>query len=65
MKKIRKRRGVLLEYVILICSILPLVFAVSYCVYSFGPGGGDFGPLGRSVVQLYQRIVTVISLPIP
>ncbi len=62
MKGIRKRRGVLLEYVVLMCSVLPLVFAASYCVYSLG---GDFGPLGRSVVQLYQRIVTVVSLPIP
>ena len=64
MKRKRKKRGVLLEYVILICSILPLVFIASYCVYSFG-SSGNFGPLGRSVVQLYQRIVTVISLPIP
>lgn len=65
MKRIRKRRGILLEYVLLQCSILPLVFAVSYSVYSFGWPSSDFGPLGRSVVQLYQRIVTVISLPIP
>ena len=65
MRSIRKKRGVMLEYVILLCSILPLVFAVSYSVYSFGLSSGDFGPLGRSVVQLYQRIVTVISLPVP
>ena len=66
MRSIRKKRGILLEYVILLCSILPLVFAVSYSVYSFGGwGSGGFGTLGKSVVYLYQRIVTVVSLPIP
>lgn len=65
MSCLRKKHGILLEYVILLCSILPLVFAVSYSVYSFGPLAGEFGVLGRSVVNLYQRIVTIISLPIP
>lgn len=64
MKRNRIKHGILLEYVILLCSILPLVFAVSYSVYSFG-GSGGFGTLGKSVVHLYQRIVTVISLPVP
>jgi len=63
MSYLRKKHGILLEYVILLCSILPLVFAVSYSVYSFGSGG--FGVLGKSVVNLYQRIATIISLPIP
>lgn len=65
MKHIRKKHGILLEYVILLCSILPLVFAVSYSVYSFGLISGGFGTLGKSVVYLYQRIVTIISLPVP
>lgn len=65
MRSIRKKRGILLEYVILLCSILPLVFAVSYSVYSFGWISGGFGTLGKSVVYLYQRIVTIVSLPIP
>ena len=65
MSCLRKKHGILLEYVILLCSILPLVFAVSYSVYSFGPLSGEFGALGKSVVNLYQRIVTIISLPIP
>ena len=60
MTTVRKKHGVLLEYVILLCSILPLVFAASASVYS-----GNFGPLGKSVTHLYQRIVTVISLPVP
>ena len=63
---LRKKRSILLEYVILLCSILPLVFAVSASVYSLsGFWGGSFGPLGKSIVALYQRIVTVISLPVP
>ncbi len=53
----------MLEYTILLCSILPLVFAASASVYSLS--GGSFGPIGRGIVALYQRIVTVISLPIP
>ena len=65
MKHLCKKRGILLEYVILLCSILPLVFAVSAAVYSYDLFFGGFGALGKSVVYLYQRIVTVISLPIP
>ena len=65
MKFIRKKHGILLEYVILLCSILPLVFAISYSVDSFGWISGGFGTLGKSVVYLYQRIVTIISLPVP
>ena len=65
MSYLRKKHGILLEYVILLCSILPLVFAVSYSVYSFGLLSGEVGVLGKSVVNLYQRIVTIISLPIP
>lgn len=64
-KRFRKKRGILLEYVVLLCSILPLIFAVSASVYSMGSFTGGFGALGRSVVHLYQRIVTVVSLPIP
>ena len=58
-----KKRSVLLEYTILLCSILPLIFAVSASVYSLS--GGSFGPVGKGVVALYQRIITIISLPIP
>ncbi len=63
-RKISKKHAVLLEYTLLLCSILPLVFAVSNSVYGlFGSGG--FGTIGRGIVQFYQRIVTVVSLPIP
>ena len=26
---------------------------------------GGFGTLGKGMVQLYQRIITIISLPVP
>jgi len=65
MTTLRKKHGVLLEYVLLLCSILPLVFAVSALVYSSGFLSEGFGSLGQSVVHLYQRIVTIISLPVP
>ena len=67
--RIRKKHGVLLEYVLLVCSILPLVFGASAAVYSssgIAPfSSGSFGTVGKAVVSMYQRIVTVISLPIP
>lgn len=66
MKPFRKKHGVLLEYTLLVCSILPLVFGASAAVYSYGGWLSDgFGTVGKSVVHLYQRIVTVVSLPIP
>lgn len=69
MKRIRIRRkySVLMEYTLLLCSILPLVMGVSASVYTEGNWliGGSFGPLGQEVVAFYQRVVTIISLPIP
>lgn len=62
-RQIARKRSVLLEYTLLVCSILPLVFAASASVYSLS--GGSFGPIGKGIVALYQRIVTIISLPIP
>lgn len=64
-RRIVRKRSILLEYTILICSILPLVFAASASVFSLSVGGGSFGPIGRGIVALYQRIVTVVSLPVP
>ena len=61
----RNKHAVLLEYTLLVCSILPLVFAASAAVYSNNLFSGGFGAVGKSVVYLYQRIVTVISLPVP
>lgn len=60
---ITAKRSILLEYTILLCSILPLVFVASASVYSLS--GGSFGPIGKGIVALYQRIITIISLPIP
>lgn len=63
LRQITRKRSVLLEYTLLVCSILPLVFAASASVYSLS--GGSFGPVGKGIVALYQRIVTILSLPIP
>ncbi|MBO5724739.1 MAG: hypothetical protein J6S58_07930 [Lentisphaeria bacterium] len=63
--RIRRKYSVLMEYTLLLCSILPLVMGVSASVYSYGLWGGSFGSLGKEVVAFYQRIITVISLPIP
>ena len=62
-RQITRKRSVLLEYTLLVCSILPLVFAASASVYSLS--GGSFGPVGKGIVALYQRIVTILSVPIP
>ena len=64
-RNISKKRSILLEYTILLCSILPLVFAVSASVYSLSGLSGSFGAIGRSIVAFYQRIITIVSLPIP
>ena len=61
----RNKHAVLLEYTLLVCSILPLVFAASAAVYSNNLFSGGLGAVGKSIVYLYQRIVTVISLPVP
>ena len=63
--KMAKKRGVLLEYVILLCSILPLVFASSAMIYTSSFFGGNFGSIGKEIVHYYQRIVHVISYPFP
>ncbi len=63
--RILKRRAVLLEYTLLLCSILPLVFGASAMIYSSSWLGGDFGTIGEEIVHFYQRIVTIVSLPIP
>ena len=42
-RHIVRKRSVLLEYSLLVCSILPLVFAASASVYSLS--GGSFGPM--------------------
>lgn len=62
---IKRKYSVLMEYTLLLCSILPLVMGVSMSVYEFDWLGGSFGPLGREIVAAYQRIITIISLPIP
>lgn len=63
--RILKRRAVLLEYTLLLCSILPLVFGASAMIYRSSWMGGDFGAIGEGIVHFYQRIVTIVSLPIP
>ncbi|MBS1485847.1 MAG: hypothetical protein HP060_03545 [Opitutales bacterium] len=63
--KLIKKRAVLLEYALLVCSILPLVFAASALIYKSSWLGGEFGVIGQQIVHFYQRIATIISLPIP
>ena len=61
----RRRGAVLLEYTLLLCSILPLVCCASAMIYRSSWLGGEFGEIGEGIVHLYQRIITIISLPIP
>ena len=61
----RRRGAVLLEYTLLLCSILPLVFGASAMIYRSSWLGGEFGEIGEGIVHLYKRIITIISLPIP
>lgn len=60
----KDRRGaMLLEYVILVTSLAIVVFAGTRLFYD--PLVGGFGKLGKPVLYLFQRLVTVISLPVP
>ena len=55
-----------MEYVILLGGMTMLAVTVSLSIWDFqSPWGGSFGPLAVPVVHLYQRIVTMISLPFP
>ena len=56
-----------MEYVILLMGMMVLVEGVALATWDFQSpwGGGSFGPLATPVVQLYQRIVAMISLPFP
>jgi len=58
-----KKHGVMLEYTLLVCTLLPLLFASSVLIYNIGTD--EFGEIGESIVGLYQRIIAVISLPFP
>ena len=61
------RRGtVLMEYAVLLFGMTILVESVALAIWDFqSPWGGSFGELGVPVVHLYQRIVSMISLPFP
>lgn len=57
-----------MEYVILLMGMMVLVEGVALATWDFQASswwGGSFGPLATPVVQLYQRIVAMISLPFP
>lgn len=56
----------LMEYVILLGGMMVLAVSISLSIWNFQSSwGGSFGPLAVPVVHLYQRIVTMISLPFP
>lgn len=63
--RLKRKYSVLMEYTLLLCSILPLIMGVSASIYAFDLFGGSFGPLGKEIVAFYQRVITIISLPIP
>jgi len=63
MKKLR-RGSVLMEYVVLLLGMAVLVEGVALATYDCR-GRGSFGEAVKPVVYLFQRVVTVISLPVP
>jgi hypothetical protein len=64
-----QRGDVLLEYVLITTSIiLPLVSGVDALFNPSGindSGQADFGYVGKSFLEFYQRIVCGIGLPVP
>lgn len=63
----RARRGtMLMEYAILLFGMMLLVEFVALATWNYQSSwGGSFGELGVPVVHLYQRIVSMVSLPFP
>jgi len=53
-----------MEYVLLLAGMVVFVKGVAFATYDYR-GRGSFGVAARPVVQLYQRIVSMISLPVP
>ena len=65
--KMRAHRGsILMEYVILLVMLVLIARFIVLETYDFQSSwGGSFGSIGTPVVHLYQRLVTMISLPFP
>lgn len=54
--------AVMLEYVIILLVFVCLLMAWNSSVYSTATG---FGVLGREIADMYQRVMSGISLPVP
>ena len=54
--------AVMLEYVIILLIFTCLLLAWSSSIYSTQ---GGFGSLGQEIVQMYERVMSGISLPGP
>jgi len=53
-----------MEYVLLLLGMAVLVEGVALATYDY-QGRGSFGEAAEPVVRLFQRVVTMISLPVP
>lgn len=53
-----------MEYVLLLLGMVVLVEGVALATYDY-QGRGSFGKAAEPVVRLFQRVVTMISLPVP
>lgn len=54
--------SVMMEYVIVLLVFICLLLAWTSSVYSHQNG---FGSLGQEIIDMYQRIMSGISLPVP
>ena len=54
--------AVMLEYILVLLVLSFRLLAWSSTIYSTETG---FGSLGREIVNMYQRVVSGISLPVP
>lgn len=61
-RKKEQAGAVMLEYVIILLVLSCLLLAWSSSIYS---AETDFGVLGQEIIQMYQRVVSGISLPVP
>lgn len=57
-----KRGAVLLEYVLLLGTMVPGAMLVSYSIVA---PDGELGPLGNELCGFFHRCVSVVCVPYP
>ncbi len=52
----------MLEYVILLCSLVPMAMLLSFSIVS---PDGKLGDLGNEMAGFFHRVISVVAMPYP